>query len=167
MKPLNRTILKSTFRTGITLKGIDGVLETFGGVLFWLFPPSKLNAIVTTLSQHELSRDPHDFIAVHLLRTSEMLLSTNRLFPSLFLLSHGIAKVVLVIALWMKELWAYPATILVFSAFSAYQIYRCSHTHSIALFILTIFDVVVIGLTWQQWRQLNVSRSATTSSSPN
>jgi uncharacterized membrane protein len=96
-----------------------------------------------------------------------MLLSTNRLFPSLFLLSHGIAKVVLVIALWMKELWAYPATILVFSAFSAYQIYRCSHTHSIALFILTIFDVVVIGLTWQQWRQLNVSRSATTSSSPN
>jgi uncharacterized membrane protein len=167
VKPRIRTILKTSFQTGITLKGIDGVLEIVGGVLLWIVRPAAMNAFIRVLSQHDLSRDPHDFIAVHLLRTSEMLLSTNRLFPSLFLLSHGIAKVVLVIALWMKELWAYPATILVFSAFSAYQIYRCSHTHSIALFILTIFDVVVIGLTWQQWRQLNVSRSATTSSSPN
>ena len=167
MKPRIRTILKTSFQTGITLKGIDGVLEIVGGVLLWIVRPAAMNAFIRVLSLHDLSRDPHDFIAVHLLRTSEMLLSTNRLFPSLFLLSHGIAKVVLVIALWMKELWAYPATILVFSAFSAYQIYRCSHTHSIALFILTIFDVVVIGLTWQQWRQLNVSRSATTSSSPN
>jgi uncharacterized membrane protein len=167
MKPRIRTILNTSFQTGITLKGIDGVLEIVGGVLLWIVRPAAMNAFIRVLSQHDLSRDPHDFIAVHLLRTSEMLLSTNRLFPSLFLLSHGIAKVVLVIALWMKELWAYPATILVFSAFSAYQIYRCSHTHSIALFILTIFDVVVIGLTWQQWRQLNVSRSATTSSSPN
>lgn len=163
----SKSFLLGTFRTGITLKGIDGLLEAVGGVLLWFIKPESLGWTLQQVFQHELSRDPHDFIAVHLLRTSEMLLSTNRLFPSLFLLSHGIAKVVLVIALWMKELWAYPATILVFSAFSAYQIYRCSHTHSIALFILTIFDVVVIGLTWQQWRQLNVSRSATTSSSPN
>ena len=33
MKPRTQTILRDTFRTGITLKGIDGVLETIGGVL--------------------------------------------------------------------------------------------------------------------------------------
>jgi uncharacterized membrane protein len=161
MKPRIRTILKTVFRTGITLKGIDGALEIVGGVLLWIVRPSATNALLRVLSQHDLSRDPHDFIALRLLRTSEILLSSNRLFPSLFLLSHGIAKVVLVIAMWMKQLWSYPLTILVFSAFSAYQIYRCSHTHSIALFILTIFDVVVIALTWQQWRQLTISRNPT------
>jgi len=96
MKPRTRIILKNTFRTGITLKGIDGVLETIGGALLWLIHPSALSAIVRVLSQHELSLDPKDFIAVHLLRVSETLLSGNRLFASLYLLSHGATKVVLV-----------------------------------------------------------------------
>jgi uncharacterized membrane protein len=167
MKPRIRSILNTSFQTGITLKGIDGLLDIVGGVLLWIVQPSAMSAFIRVVALHDLSRDPHDFIAIHLLRTSELLLHTNRLFPSLFLLSHGIAKVVLVVALWMKERWAYPATILVFSAFSVYQIYRCSHTHSISLFILTIFDVVVICLTWQQWRQLNLSRNATTHATPN
>ena len=159
MKPLNRTILKSTFRNGITLKGIDGVLETFGGVLFWLFPPSKLNSIVVTLSQHELSRDPHDFIAIHVLRVSEKLLSGNKLFVSLYLLSHGLTKVILVVALWMNALWAYPLTIVVFAAFSVYQMYRYSFTHSIVLLLLTIFDIAIIYLTWMEWREQETERA--------
>jgi uncharacterized membrane protein len=159
MKPRTRIILKSTFRTGITLKGIDGVLETIGGALLWLIPPSAMNAIVRVCSQHELSRDPQDFIAVQLLRASETLLSGgNRLFASLYLLSHGATKVVLVVALWMDALWAYPLTIFVFAAFSAYQMYQYSHTHSVAMLLLTIFDVGLIYLTWLEWREREAER---------
>jgi uncharacterized membrane protein len=153
VKPLNRSILRDTFRTGITLKGLDGVLETIGGVLFWFIPPSKMNAIVAILSQHELSHDPDDFIAVHLLRATEKLLSGNKMFATLYLLSHGLTKVVLVVALWMNALWAYPLTIFVLAAFSVYQMYRYSHTHAAAMLILTIFDVVLIYLTWMEWRE--------------
>ena len=159
MKPLIRTLLKSTFRTGITVKGIDGVLETIGGVLFLIFPPSKMNAIVKILSQHELSHDPHDFIAIHVLRLSEKLLSGNKLFAALYLLSHGLTKVILVVALWMNALWAYPLTIVVFAAFSFYQMYRYSHTHSSLLLLLTIFDVVLIYLTWMEWREQKGQRT--------
>ena len=159
MKPLNRSILKSTFRTGITLKGIDGVLETVGAVLFWLVPQSKMNTIVGILSQHELSHDPHDFIAIHLLRVTEKLLSGNKLFASLYLLSHGLTKVILVVALWMNALWAYPLTIVVFAAFSVYQMYRYSFTHSIVLLVLTIFDVAIIYLTWMEWREQEAERA--------
>ena len=158
MKPRSRTILKTTFRTGITLKGIDGLLETIGGLLLWLVPPSAMNAMVKVLCQHELSRDPRDFLAVHLLRSSETLLTGNRLFASFYLLSHGATKVALVIALWMNALWAYPLTIFVFAAFGAYQMYRYTHTHSIALLLLTIFDVALIYLTWMEWRQQRISR---------
>jgi uncharacterized membrane protein len=155
----NQAILKSTFRAGITLKGIDGVLETVGGALLWVIPPSAMNAIVRILSQHELSSDPHDFIAIHLLHVSEKLLSGNKMFASLYLLSHGVTKVALVVALWMNELWAYPLTIFVFAAFSAYQMYRYSHTHSITLLLLTIFDVVLIYLTWLEWREQKTLRA--------
>ncbi|MGA7791502.1 MAG: DUF2127 domain-containing protein, partial [Candidatus Acidiferrales bacterium] len=51
---------------------------------------------------------------IHLLRASEMLLSSNRLFASMYLLSHGATKVILVVALWMNALWGYPLTIFVF-----------------------------------------------------
>ncbi len=146
-------ILKSTFRAGITLKAIHSVLEIIGGVSLWVIPPSAMNSIVEVVVEHELSRDPHDFIAIHLLRTSEMFLSGNRLFASIYLLSHGVVKVVLVVALWMNVLWAYPLTIAVFAAFSSYQMYRYSHTHSIAMLLLTIFDVVLILLTWMEWRE--------------
>jgi uncharacterized membrane protein len=158
MKPRTRTILKKTFRTGITLKGIDGVLEIIGGTSLWLIHPSAMSAIVRVLFQHELSHDPQDFIAVHLLHASETLLSSNHLFASLYLLSHGATKVVLVVALWMSALWAYPLTIFVFAAFSAYQMYRYSHTHSVAMLFLTIFDVVLIWLTWLEWREQKALR---------
>jgi uncharacterized membrane protein len=159
MKPLNRSILKSTFRTGITLKGIDGVLETVGAVLFWLVPQSKMNTIVGILSQHELSHDPHDFIAIHLLRVTEKLLSGNKLFASLYLLSHGLTKVILVVALWMNALWAYPLTIVLLAVFSVYQMYRFTHTHSIAMLLLTIFDGAIIYLTWMEWREQKAQRA--------
>ena len=153
MKPRIRTSLLKAFHIGITLKGVDGVLETIGGLLLWLIHPSAMNAIVRVLTQHELSHDPRDFIAVHLLGASATLLSSNRLFASLYLLAHGATKVVLVLALWMNALWAYPLTIFVFVAFSAYQLYRYSHTHSIAMLLLTIFDVLLICLTWLEWRE--------------
>jgi len=150
MKPRIQTALDNVFRTGITLKGIDGVLETIGGLLLWLIHPSAVNPIVRLLTQHELSH-PKDVISVHLLHGSATLLSSNRLFASLYLLAHGATKIVLVVGLWMNALWAYPLTIFVFGAFSVYQMYRYTQTHSIALLFLTIFDVVLIYLTWLEW----------------
>lgn len=160
MKPQNPTILKSAFRTGITLKAIDGVLEIIGGVWLWLILPSAMNPVTRVLVGHELSRDPHDFVAIHLLRTSEMLLRSNRLFASMYLLSHGVVKVVLVVALWMNAQWAYPLTICIFGGFGIYQMYRYSHTLSITMLLLTIFDVAIIYLTWMEWRQRKAEKQS-------
>jgi uncharacterized membrane protein len=152
MKARTRSLLHETFQAGITLKGIDGVLEVIGGILIWFVTPTSLNRIAQILFQHELSRDPQDFIISHLLNASQNLTSGNRLFAALFLLSHGLAKIVLVIALWLNRLWAYPLIIVVFGAFSIYQIYRFTHTHSIWLALLTVFDVAMICLTWREYR---------------
>lgn len=147
-----KKLLHDAFRTGITMKGIDGLLETTGGVLLWYVKPQAMGRALRTLGLHELSRDPHDFISIHLLHVSEKLAHSNPLFASIFLLVHGLAKVGLAIALWLNELWAYPLAIGVFSSFGVYQIYRFSHTHSIALAILTIFDAMIVWLTWEDYR---------------
>ena len=153
MKARTQSLLHETYQAGITLKGIDGVLEVIGGILIWFVTPASLNRIAQTLFQHELSRDPQDLIVNHLLNASQNLTSGNRLFAALFLLSHGLTKIVLVIALWRNRLWAYPLMILVFGGFSVYQVYRFSYTHSSWLALLTVFDIVIVCLTWREYQE--------------
>jgi len=145
-------LLSETFHTGITLKGIDGLLEIVGGVLLWFLKPRELSEMARFIFQHELSRDPNDWIGVHLLHATEKLANANPAFASFFLLSHGVTKVALVTCLWMNKLWAYPLTIAVFAAFCVYQMYRYTHTHSVWLIVLTVFDIVLIYLTWAEYK---------------
>lgn len=155
-----RSLLRVTFRTGIAIKGLDGLFETVGGVLLWLVKPSGMSRAVEFLFQHELSRDPHDFFANHLLHFSESLTHASLLFASIYLLTHGVVKIVLAIALWMNELWAYPVAMFVFGAFTVYQLYRYTHTHSSALLVLTVFDVAIVWLTWEEYRVQQSEREA-------
>lgn len=162
LKPITRITLHNAFQLGLVIKGIDGALEIAGGLLLWFIHPSALNRFVRILTQHELARDPQDLIGVHLMRASETLLS-NRKFAALYLLAHGATKFMLVVALWTKAQWAYPLTIILFAAFDAYQIYRFSHTHSIALLLLTLFDAGIIFLAWREWRARDQGVRATES----
>jgi uncharacterized membrane protein len=154
------SLLRASFRTGITVKGVDGVLEAVGGVLLWFIKPESLSWTLQGLFQHELSRDPHDFVAAHLLHASEKLAHSDPIFASIYLLSHGLVKAMLCILLWMNKLWAYPLAIGVFIAFSVYQVYRYSHTHSTFLLLLTVFDVMIVFLTWEEYRVEKSRRGA-------
>ena len=160
--------LHGTFRTGITLKGIGGLIEAAGGVLIWFIGPVRLAAIVQGLLEHEERRNPHDFISSHFLHLADEIGRADPVFASLYLLSHGIVKTVLVIALWFNKLWAYPVTLVVFGGFMIYQMFRYTHTHAFALVMLTIFDAVVVWLTWQEWRVQSKARekSGSPGSSP-
>jgi len=73
-------------------------------------------------------------------------------FYAFYLLSHGIVKVFLVIGLLRNKLWAYPVSLVVLGVFIVYQLYRFSYTHGFGLMVLTVFDVVVMGLIWHEYR---------------
>jgi hypothetical protein len=50
-------------------------------------------------------------LATHLLRTAHGLTGPAVLFGTVYLLAHGLVKVILVTALLKNQLWAYPWTI--------------------------------------------------------
>lgn len=107
------------------------------------------------LTQHELSKNPQDFIANHLLASAQHFTGDAKLFGSLYLLSHGIVKVLLVIALLNRKLSAYPAAIAFFMFFILYQLYRYTLNHSVWLIFLSVFDVFVVFLTWMEYRRIS------------
>jgi hypothetical protein len=73
---------------------------------------------------HELSKAPHDIIARHLLPTSSHLTTSTTLFSAIYLLSHSIAKVVLVALVLRDKLWAHPSIIALPPVFVACPLYR-------------------------------------------
>jgi uncharacterized membrane protein len=144
-------LLDRAFAIGILLKGLDGVLEVIGGLLLLVLTPSTIDQLAKALTQHELSEDPHDFLATHLLHATGTLTGSSLRFGAVYLLAHGVVKIVLVAALLRNQLWAYPWTIAFLVAFIAYQIYRLTFAPSIGLVGLTVFDVVVVWLTYREY----------------
>jgi uncharacterized membrane protein len=137
------------------VKAIDGVLEIIGGFLLLLISNAALNRLVATLTQHELVEDPHDWIA-NALRQAVAQLSTNtKLFGSVYLIAHGLTKIVLVAGVLRGKLWAYPAAIGFLCLFIVYQIYRASYQPSPGLVLLTLIDVVIVCLLWREYRAIN------------
>jgi uncharacterized membrane protein len=141
------------FHASLLLKGLDGLLECIGGIFLLLIKPEQINAWARSLTEGELSRDPHDFIANHILNTAHELTGASLLFGALYLLSHGVVKLVLVIEVLRGHLWAYLALIAVTGLFVVYQVYRMADEFSIGLFLLTLFDLAIIYLTQKEYRR--------------
>ena len=151
--------LHVAFRIGVILKGLNGLLELISGILLLVLPPSAIQRFVVGLTHNELSRDPNDFIATHLRAAAEHLSVGGKTFAAIYLLSHGVIKGVLVYALLRDELWAFPSAIAVFTGFGVYQMYRYVVQPSGWLIALTVLDVIVILLTWAEWRRVKNTRS--------
>src|SRR5579864_1241907 len=140
------------FDISVIVKGIDGALEGVGGILLLFIKPEQLIAIIRFLTQRELTEDPQDIIVNYLLNTSHRLSISTELFLAIYLLIHGLIKIIIVIGLLKNKVWAYPLGIIIFSAFVVYQLYQFAQSHTLSLIILTIFDVFVILLTWHEYR---------------
>src|SRR3989442_4145187 len=100
--PRQRTrIVDRAFALALAIKGIDGALELIGGLVLFVVPPSAITLVFRSLTQHELSEDPHDFIAIHVRAAAEQLAgsASGRGFGVLYLIGHGGIKLLLVGAL--------------------------------------------------------------------
>jgi uncharacterized membrane protein len=148
------SIVTGAFDVGVILKGIDGVLEIVGGVFLLLVPLRDVKRFLIWVTGKELSEDPKDFIATHLVHLANTLSVSGYRLTIAYLLIHGFVKVFLVYMLLRRRLWAYPTAIAVFTAFGVYQVYQYSFSHSAFLVALTVLDVLVIVLTVWEYRIL-------------
>jgi uncharacterized membrane protein len=159
-------LLDRTFEVSMVLKGLDGLLEVLGGLLLLVVSPATIDRIVGALTQHELSQDSHDFLATHALHFANGLTETAVFLGALYLLSHGLVKIVLVYAVLRTKLWAYPWMIAFLAVFIVYQIYRMTFAPSLGLAALTIFDIFVAWLTYLEYRRHKRRAAAVAAISP-
>lgn len=155
-----RTTFDKVFEVGILLKALDGALEVLGAALLLFIKPSTISHLVTALTQSELSEDPRDFIATHLIHATQHIAHGTLIFGAIYLFSHGIAKIILVVEILRNRLWAYPGLIILTIGFIVYQVYRFTYSHAISLVLLTIFDIIVVYLTWVEYGKRRTALAA-------
>lgn len=156
----SRDLVHISFELGLWIKATDGLLEILGGILLLYLNPSRMSGLAILLTRHELSEDPRDLVANALLRFSHSFSISSQYFGVFYLLSHGIIKFFLILLLWRKKLWAYPLTIASFILFAAYQIYRYSFSRSVSMLLLTAFDLVMIVLTFIEYKRMRSGSTA-------
>jgi uncharacterized membrane protein len=152
-----KSLVDDAYEIGIVLKAIGGVIEIISGIGLLFISPVQIHQLVTYLTQAELLEDPHDFLATHLSQWSAHLGAHATLFGAIYLLSHGVLKIGVIVALLFKQRWAYPVALVVFSGFAVYQLYVAITKGSIGYYLLTIYDAIVIYLVWLEYRKVRVS----------
>jgi uncharacterized membrane protein len=145
--------LDTVFRVSVGLKGLDAALEILGGIILLFVSPHSVTQFVRWATGHELAQDPHDLIARHLLHSASQLSRSTTLYGAIYLLVHGVAKLVLVVLVLRDKFWAYPWLIALLLVFIGYQLYRLTYKPSVSLVLLTLFDGFVAWLTWREYRR--------------
>ena len=146
-------ILDLVFLLGVLFKGLDGLVELVGGVLLLFVTPAKLQHVAHTATSGELAEDPHDLIANLIVHGAAHLQRGSLVFAAVYLLVHGVVKLAIVVALLVGSRRIYPWAMAALGAFLIFQVYELVTKPSIGVAVLTVFDAVIIWLTWREWRR--------------
>jgi uncharacterized membrane protein len=134
--------LHELFVVSIVLKGLHALVELVGGVTLYLF---STNVIAAWLWE---AGESNDWIA----RFAQSFSNREHAFYAFYLVSHGIINGAIVGGLLLRRRWAYQLTFVVLTLFIAYQAYRYSYTHDIGLIVITVIDLIVMALAWNEYR---------------
>ena len=135
---MHEASIRRLFRISIALKGLHALAEIAGGIALCLFSTDSILRLLYRV-------DRHDWFASHFTPNEHR-------YYAFYLLSHGIANLVIVGGLMREKLWAYPATFAVLSLFIAYQLQRFVYVRDPGLIVLSLLDLIVMALAWHEYR---------------
>lgn len=124
--------------------------------------PGAINNTTRFLTENALQNDPRNFIATRVAHAGHNLAAGHNIFAALFLLTHGLVKVVLVTCLLLNKLWAYPWALGALGLFLVYQLYQLVTAPTFGMALLTVLDVLIIGLVYREWQKVHVDKTAPT-----
>ena len=150
-------LLHWLFEASLAIKGLLCASETLAGLGLLLTPNLLIARFIFWVTHFEIAEDPTDTLANLTLRALDYFPIGTQHFYAFYLLAHGGLKLTIVLLLWRRVLWAYPAGMAVLTGFVAFQIYEFLHAGSPFLLLLALFDCVMIVLVWLEWRALKVA----------
>lgn len=153
-----KTLLDKIFHVSVFIKGIDGVIEVIGGLILLFVPISKIRGL-GEITVYELQQDHHAFVAQAVIGLNSHLTPKIALISALYLIVHGTIKLLLATALFRNVYQLYPLAISLLLITIFYESYRVGLDRSYIIAFLTLFDIFIVAMAYQEWRLHPVRRS--------
>lgn len=150
-----RSVWERLYLVGVSLKGVDGAVELTAGLLIWLAPGLVHTALLTSATEAtESDARVSSLAAEYLLRADAALALQTTTIAVVFLVVHGVVKLVTVVCLLREWLRAYPFAIAALVALTAFQLDGLVSAPSPSAIALAVLDVVIIALVVHEYRVL-------------
>ncbi len=143
--------LHQLFELSLFFKGFFAVVELMSGLVLLGIGPHRFIAIFNWFTDNDLVEQPTDPLAQTVLTVAHGLSPETAHFYAIYLFGHGIIKLVMVLMLARRALWAYPVAVLVLAGFVSYQLYHYSVDPSFGLLVLSGLDLIMIGLVLREY----------------
>ena len=150
--PAGGGLLHHVFRWGVIAKGVYGIAEVLAGVFIAVVGATALQEWTDLIARQQLLQDPDSSLALWTIHLVNGLTVSAVVFASAYLIVHGIVKIGLLLAVATRRYRVYPWAIAVLVSFIGYQSYELVVHYSVGLLALTIFDAVIVLLTWREYR---------------
>jgi uncharacterized membrane protein len=155
----DKSFVHRAFWLSLFLKGMDGALQLLGGIVVILFEPGTLGKVYRYLTRFLLGKSSHNAEADFIRDAAHSFHISIEVLVCIYLLSHGIIKVLLVYGLLKEKLWVFPAALVGFGFFLALEIYRIGEHFYWAILILMCIDVFVVSMVILEWKKVKAQAS--------
>lgn len=155
-----QSLLHRLFTATLAVKGSLAAIEAAVGAWLWVraqFPSAPnipIEGSIDWLNSHDLTDAPQDPVVQGTETLVHSLAATPDNFYYLYLVMHGLLKLIMVILLARRVRWAYPAAMALLTIFVIYQVYEFNQSHSFYLLLLCGFDTFMIVLVGREYRYL-------------
>jgi uncharacterized membrane protein len=133
--------LDRVFVVTISIKAFNGIVELIAAFALALTSKDFLINMFSSYISEEFVSEPHDIFTNIIISFASHLRPDTQHFVIAYIAIHGFINIGL-------------ALMAVLILFIFYQIYRCSHTHSIVLGIFIILDILTVFLIHYECKKL-------------
>ena len=152
--PLKNNIVRSLFRMTIIVKGVNGVWEVAVGVSLFFFKQQDIHSALMFAARHSVIQISGYNSAHYIVKQANNFSVSIQYFIAWYFLFYGLVNIFLVVFLLKDKWWAYPGAIVFFTLFILYQCYRFFLHQSGLLLFFTLFDMLLVFLTWLEYQRV-------------
>jgi uncharacterized membrane protein len=145
---------RELFRISILVKAVDGLIEASAGIFIYFAGHTATTKALFFLFHQEIAESPRDPFWQYFIDQWHAIAFSSHTFWGLLFMLHGATKLALSAALLQGKIWAYPAAAAIFTLFVAYEAYALTNHPSLFLWLITIFDALVVGLIFREYRRV-------------
>jgi len=146
------SLLHLAYLVAITIKGIDGLIETIAGLIVAIVGSEEIYILALRLTAPEIENNPASHTADLVRHAADKLASAPSDFVVIYMIAHGVIKLALAINLMIEKDWVFPVASVLLTGFILYMSHRLTIFWSPWLFAFLLFDMVTLALVLNEWR---------------